>query len=177
MFVASLSLSAPSLAQVTEVARTPIMDGARITFGYLCDDRFVIRNDGDKGVTLEYAIEKGNEHTTLQVNAHEVVELNSKSRNAMELWMDGKLVAKAQKDKRGCKDIPGNGAVTVTPLEVDDRSDRNRDYSRYAFGSAFGWYDPFGFRYSRFGAWGGYPYYSTIIRVPVFINRGGPRGR
>lgn len=100
LLVAGMSLSVPVSAQVTEVTRAPINDGARITFGYLCDDRFVIRNDGDKSVDLEYAIEKGNEHTKLQVGAHELVELNSKSRNAMELWMDGKLAAKAPKDKR-----------------------------------------------------------------------------
>lgn len=179
LLVATMSLSAPALAQVTEVSRTPVNDGARITFGYLCDDRFVIRNDGDKAVDLEYAIEKGNEHTKLSVNAHEVVELNSKSRNAMELWMDGKLVAKAPKDKRSCKNVQGNGSVNVTPLEVNDGSDRDRDYYRYGLGSPYGFYDPFAFRFSRFGLWGGYPYYySPIIRVPVIVNRGGPhRGR
>lgn len=178
MLVASLSISASLSAQVTEVTRTPINDGARITFGYLCDDRFVIRNDGDKGVDLEYSVEKSNEHTKVQVNAHELIELNSKSKNDMELWADGKMVAKAEKDKRSCKDVPASGAVSVTPLEVEDRSDRNRDYafSRFGFGSPFGFYDPYGFRYSAFGAWGAYPYYSTIIRVPVIVNRGGGRG-
>src|SRR5690349_6907316 len=77
LLVASMSLSAPVSAQVTEVSRTPINEETRITFGYLCEDRFVIRNDGDKAVDLEYAIEKGNEHTKLSVNAHELVELNS----------------------------------------------------------------------------------------------------
>ena len=28
-------------AQITEVARTPIADAAQLTFGHLCDDRFV----------------------------------------------------------------------------------------------------------------------------------------
>lgn len=172
-------MSTPALAQVTEVARTPIDESARITFGYLCDDRFVVRNDGDKVANLEYAVEKGNEHTKLQLNAHELVELNSKSRNAMELWMDGKLVAKATKERRSCKNVQGNGAVSVTPLEVNERSQSNNYYGYgSAFDSPFGYYDPFGLRfYSRYGAFGAFSYYPTIVRVPVVIgNRGGRRG-
>ena len=33
-------------AQVTEVARRPIADIAHLTFGSLCEDKFVVRNDG-----------------------------------------------------------------------------------------------------------------------------------
>lgn len=180
--IASLLPGAQLLAQVTEVARTPISDLSKITFGYFCDDKFVIRNDGDRAIDLEYAIEKGTEHTKLALNAHELVELNSKSKDAMELWVDGKLVAKAPKEKRSCKDVQGNGAVTITPFEVAERSPARsaRDYGfGYSYGAPYGLYDPWGLSfYSRFGAWGGYPYYSTVIRVPVNIgNRGGGRPR
>src|SRR6187399_2539936 len=71
--------------QITEVSRTPIASAAQLTFGYLCDDRFVIRNDDTKPVDLEYGLEKGTTHTKLTLSARESVELSSKSRNAIEL--------------------------------------------------------------------------------------------
>lgn len=177
--LASLLPASQLTAQVTEVARTPISDLSKITFGYFCDDKFVIRNDGDKAVDLEYAVEKGTEHTRLSINAHELVELSSKSRDALELWMDGKLVAKAPKEKRSCKDVQGNGAVTITPFEVSERAQsRGNAGFGWGYGAPYGMYDPWGMSfYSRFGAWGGYPYYSTIVRVPVIVgNRGGGGG-
>ena len=105
--------ASPLRAQITEVARTPIADAAQVTFGYVCDDRFMIRNDGTKSIDLEYGLEKGDQHTRITLNARESVELNSPSKAPMELWMDGKLIAKAIKDRRSCKDVVGNSQVTV----------------------------------------------------------------
>ena len=58
--------------------------------------------------------------------SRELVELESKSNATMELWMNGKLIAKAEKEKRSCKDVAGNASVLVAPLEVqsNDRNDR-----------------------------------------------------
>ncbi len=171
-------------AQITEVARTPIADAAQLTYGYLCDDRFVIRNDGTKPVELEYGVEKGTEHTKLVLNARESVELASKSKNAIELWMDGKLVAKAVKERRSCKDVQGNGSVSVTPLEVNE-NDRSRNGS-YAYGSRYPFYDPWSFgMYGMYGAYGMYgglgfrPFYSAAFGYPIIIGGGGrrPMGR
>lgn len=174
--LASASLGTRLDAQITEVARTPIADAAQLTFGYLCDDRFVIRNDGTKAVDLEYGIEKGTEHTKLQLNARESVELASKSRNAVELWMDGKLIAKAMKEKRSCKDVQGNASVSVAPLEVSS-NERPRN-NAYGYGPPYPFYDPW-----AFGLYGGFayrPYYSTVIGYPIIIGGGrggGRRGR
>lgn len=169
------SLSAPALrAQVAEVSRTPLADAAQLTFGFLCDDRFVIRNDGTQSVDVEYGLERGSEHTRLTLGARESVELSSKSKNALELWKDGKLVAKASKQRRSCKDVQGNASVTVRPLEVAETDDSR---ARANYGVGYPYYDPWGF-----GAYYGYgfgfrPYYSSVIVVGGRGGGGGGGGR
>ena len=56
MAIAIASAVMPLQAQITEVARAPITEMAQLTFGHRCDDRFVIRNDGNKPVDLEYGL-------------------------------------------------------------------------------------------------------------------------
>ena len=97
----SLTVSARASAQIAVVSRASIDDAVQITFGQLCEDRFVIRNDGAKPVDLEYAVEKGTEHTKLTLNARELVELESNAKEPLELWIGGKLVAKAEKEIAG----------------------------------------------------------------------------
>ena len=175
--------SASLNAQITEVSRTPIADAAQITFGYLCDDRFVIRNDGTKSIDLEYGVEKGNLHTRLTLNGREAVELASASKDPVELWMDGKLIAKAYKEKRSCKDVPGNSQVSVAPLEVPSNQQQGASYPAaypYMYGPPYPFYDPWAFGF--YGGIGYRPYYSGVsIRFPIIIGghggRGGRRGR
>ena len=171
LITAATMLAATARAQVT-VARTPIGDGAQLTFGYLCDDRFVVRNDGTNPVDLEYSVSRSNEHTKLTINGRETVELASKSREAMELWIDGKLVAKALKEKRRCQDVQGNANVAVSPLDVRTNERDNRYASRSPF------YDPwmYGFNGSL-GFRSYYPgFYSGFYRAPIVIAyRGGGR--
>ncbi|MBP6771828.1 MAG: hypothetical protein KA154_02450 [Gemmatimonadaceae bacterium] len=161
-------------AQVTEIARSPIADMAQLTFGYRCDDRFVIRNDGVKPVDLEYAVSKGTEHTKITLNARELVELESKSKEPLELWMDGKLVAKAMKEKRACKDVQGNATVAIAPLEVETNERDTRQTT--AFGM-YPYYDPF--FYGFYGSMGYRPFYRGFVGVPIIITTRGParRGR
>lgn len=161
-------------AQVTEVSRTPIADAAQVTFGYLCDDRFVIRNDGTRAIELEYGLEKGTEHTKLRLEARESVELASPSRNALELWMDGKLIARALKEKVSCAKIQGNGAVTVSPLQVTTNTAAPPAYS---YGLPYPFYDPWGLYY--YGSFGIRPWVQPVIRFPIIIGHrgGGRRGR
>jgi hypothetical protein len=162
-------------AQVTEVARKPIADVTQLTFGSLCDDKFVIRNDGPNPVNLEYAVQKGTEHTRLTLNGRELVELESKSREPMELWMDGKLIAKAEKERRSCRDVQGSATVGVAPLDVptNDRAQRQNNvgfgyspfYDPWGYGFNNGFYNGFGFR----------PFYSGFYGRPIIIVGG--RGR
>ena len=174
----SLTMPSRASAQVSVLARTAIDDAVHVTFGQLCEDRFVIRNDGTKPVDLEYAVEKGTEHTTLTLNARELVELESKAKEPLELWISGKLVAKAVKEKRACKDVQGNASVLVAPLEV--ASTAKDDRGAFANTRGFPYYDPFmyGAGYGFGGLYGGYgfrPFYTGFVGVPIIIG-GGSRG-
>jgi len=168
--------AAPLRAQITEVARTPIDDAAQITFGYLCDDRFVIRNDGTRPIDLEYGLEKGTEHTRLSLSARESVELASPSKAPIELWMDGKLIAKALKEKRSCRDVQGGSAVTVVPPNVQSNEPRNVT-NVYTYGPPYPFYDPWAF--GLYGSFRYRPYNSGIsVAFPIVIGgRGRSRGR
>ncbi len=167
--VAGASVSARLDGQITEVSRTQIADAAQLTFGYLCDDRFVIRNDGTKPINLEYGVERGTEHTKLALNARETVELASKSRDPVELWMDGKMIAKALKEKRSCKEVQGNASVTVSPLDVSTNTPRG---TTYVYGPPYPFYDPWAFGF--YGSFGFRPY-SGLVGYPIIIRGGGGR--
>ena len=174
----SLTMTSRASAQVSVLSRTAIDDAVHVTFGQLCEDRFVIRNDGTKPVDLEYAVEKGTEHTKLTLNARELVELESKAKEPLELWIGGKLVAKAVKEKRACKDVQGNASVLVAPLEVAANVKDDRNANAYARG--YPYFDPFmyGGGYGFGGLYGGFgyrPFYTGFIGVPIIVG-GGARG-
>lgn len=171
--------AAPLSAQIAVRSRMAIDDAVHVTFGQLCDDRFVIRNDGTKPVALEYAVEKGTEHTPLTLEAREQVELESPAKEPLELWIGGKLVAKAIKEKRACKDVQGNASVLVAPLEVassatNDRGAAARGYpyvDPFLYGGGYGYGGLYG------GLYGGFryrPFYTGFVGVPIIVG-GGPR--
>ncbi len=181
LLVAGAAVGPRVEAQVTEVSRRPIADIAHLTFGSLCEDRFVIRNDGPNPVTVEYAVTKGTEHVPLTLEGREQVELESKSKEPLELWMAGKLVARAEKEGRKCRDIQGNATVAVAPLEVasnqrDDNAQRGGMRMGVGFGYGYPFYDPW---FAPFGAygWGYRPFYSGFYGVPIVIGGGGRGGR
>ncbi len=171
--VGSASVAARLDAQVTEVSRTPFADAAQLTFGYLCDDRFIVRNDGTRPVELEYGLERGTEHTKLSLNARETVELASKSKDAIELWMDGKLIAKAIKEKRSCKDVIGTAQANVQPLEV--ATAQRASAGAYPYPPPYPFYDPWYF--GAYGPWGYRPYYSVSVGFPIIVGGHGGRRR
>ena len=175
--VLTASLTTRAEAQIADVQRSAVADISRLTFGYLCDDTFVLRNDGDKAVNASLGVTKSGEQTALALAAHEQVQFTSKSKEDVELWVDGKLVAKAEKEKRGCKDVQGNASVAVAPLEVSGDTDKGRrSLANYPYFDPwlYGAYGPGGAWGGGFGAWGYRPFYSGYVGVPIIVgNRGG----
>lgn len=181
MLLASSAVGAVSVeAQIADLARSAVSDMSRVTFGYLCDDTFVLRNDGDKPVSASLSVEKSGEQTPVALAAHEQVQFTSKGKQDVELWVDGKLVARAEKQKRSCKDVQGNASVAVAPLEVasDDDTGSRRTWANYPFYDPWfmGGFGPWG--YGGFGAWGYRPLYTGFVGVPIVVGtRGGGRRR
>lgn len=169
--------------QIADVQRSAVADISRVTFGYLCDDTFVLRNDGEKPVSASLAVEKSGEQTPLSLGAHEQVQFTSKAKHDVELWVDGKLVAKAEKEKRGCKEVQGNASVAVAPLDVTTDDDRGRrTYTNYPFFDPwfYGAFGPWGMGgLGGFGAWGYRPFYTGYVGVPIIVGgrSGGGRRR
>jgi hypothetical protein len=165
----------PVQAQITQLSRTPIQDAAQLTFGYLCDDRFVLRNEGTAPVEVEYGLAKGTEHTKVQLAAREVLELESKAKQAMELWYNGKRIATAEKRRRSCGSVEGASGAIVSPLNVgDDQSARSGRYGM----SPWSYYDPFFSPWGYAGLYGGLGftrYYPSVVAYPVIVG-GGSRG-
>ena len=182
MAAAGTLAAAPVDAQITGVTRSQVADITRLTFGYLCDDDFVVRNDSDREVNVELAVDKATDKTRITLAAHEQVAFTSKSKEDIALWVNDKLVAKAEKEKRNCKDVQGNASVAVAPLDVqqDDRGGRTR-YANYPYFDPwlFGAYGPFGYgAYGGMGAFGYRPFYTCYIGVPIVVSpRGGGRRR
>jgi hypothetical protein len=168
-------------AQIADVQRTAVADISRLTFGYLCDDTFVLRNDGDKVVNANLGVAKSGEQTPVALAAHEQVQFTSKSKEDVELWIDGKLVAKAEKEKRGCKEVQGNASVAVAPLEVSGDTDKGRrSFANYPFYDPwfYGAFGPWGAWGGGFGGWGYRPFYSGYVGVPIIVGgRSGGGGR
>lgn len=175
---AGVATATPLAAQITEVARSPIASVAQLTFGNLCEDRFILRNDGADPVNVEFGVPKGTEHTRATINGHEQIELRSPSRDDLELWMDGKLIAKAEKENRSCRDVQGNASVVVAPLQVATTENSNRNRNRMG---AYPFYDPWYYGYGGMYAGFGYyrPFYSGFYGVPIIIGgrSGGGRRR
>ncbi len=97
----------------------------------------------------------------------------------MELWMDGKLIAKAVKERRSCRDVQGGGAnVNVSPPVVQSTQDNRPSHVTNiytGYGPPYPFWDPWAFGF--YGTFGYRPYYSAGITVGVPIIVGGPRGR
>ncbi len=174
-----LSAPASAHAQISVVNRTSVESQVHLTFGHLCEDTFVLRNEGDQVVEATLGVEKGNSQVPVTLAAREQIEFKSPSKEDAQLWVGGKLVAKAEKQRRKCSEVQGNASVAIAPLEVEtnDNGERRR-YMNYPY------YDPFFYGAAGWGwGWPGYgmgwgsPFARGFVGVPIIVapSRGGRR--
>lgn len=166
-------------AQISVVNRTSVESQIHLTFGHLCEDTFVLRNEGDQVVEATLGVEKGNSQVPVTLAAREQIEFKSSAKDDAQLWVGGKLVAKAEKQRRKCSDVQGNASVAIAPLEVEtnDNGERRR-YMNYPY------YDPFfygaagwGWGWPAYGMGWGSPFARGYVGVPIIVapSRGGRR--
>jgi hypothetical protein len=191
----SAAFGNPLRAQAPQGAREQV----QLAFGYECDDRFLVRNDGAQAVDVEYTVQGAPARSKLHLNAKESAEMSSVSSNPVELWVNGKLVATERKGNRACATAPVQSSqdVVVRPIEPREGAVYSegapvytappvvvvapRPY--YGYDPYYPYYDPYyygGFR-SSFSVV--LPFYSGYSRVGYggrFVTRGRPfvgRGR
>ncbi|MCX5767731.1 MAG: hypothetical protein NTZ43_10965 [Gemmatimonadetes bacterium] len=87
----------------------------QLAFGYQCDSKFALRNEGAAAVTVEYVVAGTNERGKVTVQPNELVELESATNNDVQLFVQGKLVASEHKGDRSC--AAAAGTVTVRHLD------------------------------------------------------------
>jgi hypothetical protein len=96
----------------------------QLAFGYECGDRFMVRNDGNEPIVIEYAVAGSQDRSQLHLNARQSAEIASAQNGNMELWVRGKVVASEPKGNRACNGTAaqGNGTVSVRPLDQSDNA-------------------------------------------------------
>lgn len=110
-----LHAQAPTVRKPVQLTPVP-RDQVQLAFGYQCDDRFLLRNDGSKNVTVEYGTAGSAARSSLQLAAKEEVELSSPSNEALQLWVEGALVATEPRGSRACAQSQANRVVVVRPM-------------------------------------------------------------
>lgn len=119
LVIASAALNSPARAQG---AVGP--GSVQLAFGYECGDRFLVRNEGAQPVALEWKASGSQDRSQMHLNATESREIASASSDAVELWVNGKLVATEPKGSKPCSANSGSDAaagqsVVVRPLDAN----------------------------------------------------------
>lgn len=162
-------------AQITDLSRSAVADVQRLTFGQLCEERYLLRNDGERPVTGALALAGAGEQVPYTLGAHEQVEFTARGKGDVELWVEGKLVARAAREKRSCKDVQGNASVAVAPLEVTPSEKEGRPtWAGYPYYDPW-FYGPWGPAWGL-GGWGAWGPYRSFVGVPLVVGGGGRPG-
>ena len=184
---AFISLSALTLVAA---AKAPLRaqgsgQSVQLAFGYECGDRFMVRNDGNDPVLVEYAVAGSQDKSQLHLAGRQSAEIASAQSGNLELWVNGKVVASEPKGNRPC--APANGVnvaplnqsaqaaqpvdstYTAAPVVVYAQSPYYYDYYPYYYPYAYYGYGPYFYPsigiYGRFGG-------GVVRRGPVFRGRG-----
>src|SRR6185312_15951219 len=90
----------------------------QLAFGFECGDRFLVKNDGNTPVSLEWKATGSQDRSQVHLNANESREIASASNDAVELYYGGKLVATEPKGSKACDAAASAAAAASTPMVV-----------------------------------------------------------
>jgi hypothetical protein len=126
------------LATATAALGAQGAPSVQLAFGYTCGDRFLIKNDGSQPVAIEWKTSGSQDRSQLHLNANESREIASASGDAVELWVNGKLVATEPKGNKPCGAKAGMNPsspapnVVVRPLDAQTIAGSDDPPSRVA---------------------------------------------
>ena len=116
--------SAARLAALAAIVAAATALGAQqapsiqLAFGFECGDRFLVKNDGNTPVALEWKASGSADRSQLHLDANESREFASASNDAVELYVGGKLVATEPKGTKACDATDGTATAAATPMVV-----------------------------------------------------------
>ncbi|MFI5231186.1 MAG: DUF6600 domain-containing protein [Gemmatimonadales bacterium] len=90
----------------------------QLAFGFECGDRFLVKNDGSAPVTLEWKATGSADRSQLHLGANESREIASASNDAVELYVNGKVVATEPKGTKACDAANASGTAPDAPMVV-----------------------------------------------------------
>ena len=134
----------------------------QLAFGYECGDRFMVRNDGNNPVVIEYAVAGSQDKSQLHLNGLQSSEIASAQSGNLELWVNGKVVASEPKGNRACAAAQGNG-TNVRPLN-ESTTTAQPDDSTYTSAPVVVYAQP-PYYYNDYA----YPYYYPYYGFSPFI--------
>lgn len=141
-------------------ARTPLQaqgsgQSVQLAFGYECGDRFIVRNDGNNPVLVEYAVAGSQDKSQLHLNGLQSVEIASAQSGNLELSVNGKVVASEPKGNLPCGAAPENNVNVRQPNQREQTYAQPAD-SGYSPPPVVVYAQPAPYYYDGFY---GYPYY------------------
>lgn len=165
-------------------ARTPLQaqgsgQSVQLAFGYECGDRFIVRNDGNNPVLVEYAVAGSQDKSQLHLNGLQSVEIASAQSGNLELSVNGKVVASEPKGNLPCTATPGNG-VNVRPPDQSEQTYAQPSDSGYSPPPVVVYAQPEPYYYDDFYPYPYDPYayygYSPFLYPSIGIYGGFGRG-
>lgn len=78
--VATAAVASPAAAQIANLKRSSALAMTHVTFGYLCEDTFVLRNEGESPVEATLGVEKGAERVPTPLEIATRVDGDRRSR-------------------------------------------------------------------------------------------------
>ncbi len=109
-FSAAFALLA--VAPIAGIAALAAQEPARLAFGYQCDNKFALKNEGAGPVEVEYRVVGASETGRVRLDPNQGVSLEPRSAGDLEIRVDGKVVATARNAHSACQ----SGTVIVRPL-------------------------------------------------------------
>jgi hypothetical protein len=136
-------VAAPGTGTAVLAAQEP----ARLAFGYQCDNKFALRNEGTRAVEVEYGVVGASEKGKVHLDPNQGVSLEPTAAGDLEIRVDGKTVATARNGHIACAAQTAQ-TVIVRPLNereyvtVVEPYPYYYDYYPYYYGPPIGYVSP-----------------------------------